>query len=157
LDILDIIRTRRSVRRFLDRPVPADFVEKILEAGRWAPSGLNNQPWRFAVVADSGIKEEISKLTRYSKIVLGANLLVPVFLDNAESYHRTKDAQAIGACLQNMQRLMPSVSVLSGWVKSSRATGRYGVSWAWEITWSSWPCWRWDILMKSRRTAAVKH
>jgi nitroreductase len=102
LDILDIIRTRRSVRRFLDRPVPADFVEKILEAGRWAPSGLNNQPWRFAVVADSGIKEEISKLTRYSKIVLGANLLVPVFLDNAESYHRTKDAQAIGACLQNM-------------------------------------------------------
>jgi nitroreductase len=100
--MLDIIRTRRSVRKFLDRPVAGDLVDKILEAGRWAPSGLNNQPWRFAVVTDGGIKEEISKLTRYSAIVRHANVLIPVFLNKADSYHRTKDAQAVGACLQNM-------------------------------------------------------
>jgi nitroreductase len=102
LDMLDIIKARRSVRRYLDRPVAGDLVDKILEAGRWAPSGLNNQPWRFAVVTDDAIKEEISKLTRYSSIVRHAKVLIPVFLDNADSYHRTKDAQAVGACLQNM-------------------------------------------------------
>lgn len=102
MDILEIIMTRRSVRRFLDRPVPEDLLQKILEAGRWAPSGLNNQPWRFAVVTAGEVKRQLSKLTRYSKIVEGAAVLIPVFLDNAESYNRTKDCQAAGALLQNM-------------------------------------------------------
>jgi nitroreductase len=116
LDILEIIKTRRSVRRFLDRPVPGDLVDRILEAGRWAPSGLNNQPWRFAVVTDVAMKEELSKLTRYSKIVREARVLVPVFLDNAESYHRTKDAQAVGACLQNMLLEAHSLGLGAVWL-----------------------------------------
>lgn len=124
MDILEIIKTRRSIRRFLDRTIPDDLVEKILEAGRWAPSGLNNQPWRFAVVADPGLKEGLSKLTRYSRIVQGAGVLIPVFLNNAESYHRIKDAQAIGACLQNMLLEAHSMGLGAVWlgeiIKSDR-------------------------------------
>lgn len=100
--MLEVIKARRSVRRFLDRPVPDDLVDRILEAGRWAPSGLNNQPWRFALVTDGTVKEKLSKLTRYSRIVLEARVLIPVFLDSEACYHRIKDAQAVGACLQNM-------------------------------------------------------
>jgi nitroreductase len=77
-------------------------VDRVLEAGRWAPSGLNNQPWKFAVATDGAIKEKLSQLTRYSNIVRDAKVLIPVFLNIGESYHRVKDAQAVGACLQNM-------------------------------------------------------
>lgn len=124
MDMLESIKTRRSVRRFLDRSIPDDLVEKVLEAGRWAPSGLNNQPWRFAVVTDPGLKEGLSKLTRYSKIVQGAAVMIPVFLNNAESYHRIKDAQAIGACLQNMLLEAHSLGLGAVWlgeiIKSDR-------------------------------------
>ena len=100
--MLDSIKARRSVRKFRSDQVPDDLIEKILEAGQWAPSGLNNQAWRFAVVTDRATIEKISGLTRYAKIVLAAQVLIPVFLDTAGSYHREKDIQSIGACLQNM-------------------------------------------------------
>ncbi len=48
--ILDIIKKRRSVRHFDGRKIPDECMEQILEAGRWAPSGANAQPWRFILV-----------------------------------------------------------------------------------------------------------
>jgi len=102
LDILDIIKTRHSIRKFKPDRIPDDLIEKVLEAGRWAPSGRNNQAWRFAIVTDMAIIAKISGLTHYAKIVRAAQALIPVFLDTAKSYHREKDIQSIGACLQNM-------------------------------------------------------
>jgi nitroreductase len=102
LDIIGLIKARRSIRKFKSGAVSEELVERILEAGRWAPSGLNNQPWRFAVVRDRERIKEISKLTHYHRVVLGAQVLIPVFIDTAKIYHREKDIQSIGACLQNM-------------------------------------------------------
>ncbi len=45
------LRTRRSVRRFLDDPVPESVIRQILETACWAPSAHNRQPWRFAVLS----------------------------------------------------------------------------------------------------------
>lgn len=50
--LLDVLRHRRAVRGYQDRPVEEEKVEKLLEAGRWAPSGANSQPWEFVVVTD---------------------------------------------------------------------------------------------------------
>lgn len=50
MDIFETIHTRRSIRRYLDKPVPRELIEKILDAARWAPSAHNRQPWRFAVI-----------------------------------------------------------------------------------------------------------
>ncbi len=102
MDILGTIKSRRSIRKFSNIPVPEDLVENVLDAGRWAPSGLNNQPWRFAVIRDRGINEMFSRLTHYSRIIKGSQVLIAVFLDNSVSYDRTKDVQAMGACIQNM-------------------------------------------------------
>ena len=102
MDILGTIKSRRSIRKFSNAPVPEDLVEKVLDAGRWAPSGLNNQPWRFAIIRDGTINDMFSRLTHYSRIIKGSQVLIAVFLDNSVSYDRTKDVQAVGACLQNM-------------------------------------------------------
>jgi len=101
-EVLKAIYERRSIRDF--RPVPVDEqqVMEIIRAGSWAPSGLNNQPWRFVVVKDSKTKEEIAGQTRYHSIIETAPVIIAVFLDRKAMYHELKDVQAIGACLQNM-------------------------------------------------------
>lgn len=50
MDVLDAMHSRASTRAFLDKPVPRETVGAILEAARFAPSGVNHQPWRVAVV-----------------------------------------------------------------------------------------------------------
>jgi len=116
VDILEIIRARRSIRKFRPEAVSSELIEKILEAGRWAPSGLNNQPWRFAVITSRTTISEISKLTHYAKIVNASQALIPVFLDTGKSYHREKDIQAIGACLQNMLLEAHSLGLGAVWL-----------------------------------------
>lgn len=100
--VLEAIFARRSIRQYTADSVSQQDVQTVLEAGRWAPSGLNNQPWRFAVVRDSNVKEEIAKQTRYRQIILNAPVIIIVFIDNDAGYDRVKDCQGIGACLQNM-------------------------------------------------------
>jgi len=52
MDLMDIIKGRRAVRRFEDKPIPEEALRKILEAAIWAPSGSNFQPWEFILVKD---------------------------------------------------------------------------------------------------------
>ncbi|MCL4476384.1 MAG: nitroreductase family protein [Nitrospirae bacterium] len=63
MDIFETIRTRRSVRRFMDKPVEEDKLQAILEAVRQAPSWANLQCWRFIVVKDPAVKEKISEIS----------------------------------------------------------------------------------------------
>lgn len=111
-----MIKTRRSVRKFKPDQIPDDLIEQILEAGRWAPSGQNNQPWRFAVIRNRERIKAISQLTRYRRIVLGAQVLIPVFIDTGTIYHREKDIQGIGACLQNMLLEIHSLGLGAVWL-----------------------------------------
>ncbi len=114
--ILKAIYERRSVRQFLDAPVSRDAVLEALKAACWAPSGLNNQPWRFAIVQDSANKEALAALTRYSATLKSAAVLVVVLLDREASYDHTKDCQAVGACLQNMLLAFHSMDLGAVWI-----------------------------------------
>jgi nitroreductase len=102
MDILEEIYSRRSVRDFTAEPVAREQVLEMLKAGSWAPSGLNNQPWRFVVVREREKRGELARLTRYSRILEEAPVAVAVFIDSTAMYHEVKDYQAMGACLQNM-------------------------------------------------------
>lgn len=55
----DVLRQRRSVRAFSDRPVPREVIEGLVRCAMTAPSGANKQPWRFVAVSDPAIKREI--------------------------------------------------------------------------------------------------
>jgi nitroreductase len=59
---LELIKARRSTRRFRPDPVPDEYIDRIVEAGRWAPSGFNQQPWEFVVVRDPRLKEGIVRI-----------------------------------------------------------------------------------------------
>lgn len=70
-DLAELIRTRRAVRKFEDRPVPDELVGEILEAARWAPSPANLQPARFIWVRDPAVKQRLQELARESKELSG--------------------------------------------------------------------------------------
>ena len=61
MDILDDIQKRRTIRRWNPKPVEKEKIEKVLEAGRRAPSWGNTQPWRFIVIQDKAKIEEIAQ------------------------------------------------------------------------------------------------
>ncbi|UCE19078.1 MAG: nitroreductase family protein [Gemmatimonadota bacterium] len=56
-----LIRDRRSIRSFLDKPVEREKILSCIEAARWAPSAENVQPWRFIVIDDPQLREEFGK------------------------------------------------------------------------------------------------
>ena len=102
MDILEIIKQRRSVREYT-KQVPCDEdIEKILDAGRWAPSGLNNQPWRLKIIKDTSQKDALSKYTKYADIIKSAAIVIVVCINASDSYNWDKDVMATGACIQNM-------------------------------------------------------
>src|ERR1044072_37591 len=57
--LYDIIRRRSSVRKLKPDPIPDGYIDKILEAGRWAMSGANSQPWEYIVVKDPKVKKDL--------------------------------------------------------------------------------------------------
>ena len=81
MEVLEAIRTRRSIRRFKKEPVPPELVEKLLEAGRWAPSSADSEPWEFIVVTDPEIKRRISRSLNIGPFLNEAPLAIAVVVD----------------------------------------------------------------------------
>ena len=61
VDLMDLMRQRRSLRRYRAEPVPNEYIEQILEAAIWAPSAHNRQPWRFALISKAATKERLAR------------------------------------------------------------------------------------------------
>ena len=61
MDFAELVRSRRSIRKVLDREVPDEALDQVLEALRWAPSGGNTQPWEVVVVRDAARKRQLAE------------------------------------------------------------------------------------------------
>ncbi|MBW1855238.1 MAG: nitroreductase family protein, partial [Deltaproteobacteria bacterium] len=62
--MLNLIKTRRSIRQFISQKIEDEKLNQIIEAGTWAPSGLNNQPWKIAIIKDPHTRNSLAPLTR---------------------------------------------------------------------------------------------
>jgi len=136
--VIEAILERRSVRKFTDVLVSGEDLSAILEAGRWAPSGLNNQPWRFAVIRDAHARGELSRLTHYGRILRSCALCVAVYYHVPSGYNRDKDILGIGACIQNMLLAAHSLGFGAVWLgeilnKKSAVNGILGLNDAYEL------------------------
>jgi nitroreductase len=80
MELDDSLTGRRSIRKFEDKSVPKAVIDKILEAGVWAPSGMNSQPWRFTVIEN---REVINKLSRRTKEIVAKNMPLSETLQSA--------------------------------------------------------------------------
>lgn len=134
-DIIDIIKSRRSIRKYLDRPIPKETIDKLIEAAKWAPSGMNAQPWGFIVVQDNLLIKELSdrsipyinklieenpKFAAYKKrmAVRDFNIFykapcVIIILGNVDAFSYQNDC-AMAA--QNLMLMASSIGLGSCWV-----------------------------------------
>jgi len=67
-EMLELIKRRQSDRGYLDREVEQEKLDRILEAGRLAPSACNSQPWKFIVVTEPGVKKEVARAATAKEI-----------------------------------------------------------------------------------------
>ncbi len=116
-DLMEIIRNRRTIRRFKPDPIADERIQMILEAGRWAPSFSNLQPWKFIVVKDATLKKSIDTATRESVLHWGINEAPVVILVCAD--RRVDPLHAIeagAAATQNMALMAKELGLGSGWI-----------------------------------------
>jgi len=102
MDLLEGLQTRRSIRTYTDQPVTREQLREIVRLGTMAPSGRNNQPWRFVTVQNKETLRKLSQFTSYSHIIGMTAACIVVFVDKTAMYHEVKDHQSMGACLQNL-------------------------------------------------------
>jgi nitroreductase len=76
MDVLDAVRTRKSVRKYLSKPVEKEKLTAILEAGRLAPSASNCQEWRFVVVSGDAAKRKLAEAANNQTFVGEAAVVV---------------------------------------------------------------------------------
>ncbi|MBC8316375.1 MAG: nitroreductase [Desulfobulbaceae bacterium] len=114
--VLEAIYSRRSIREYTEEKVSSADLEEIVKAGIWAPSGKNNQPWRFVIIQEDSIREKLSLTTVYTHIILGAPALIAVYLDTNAMYDEVKDHQAAGSCLQNMLLAAEALGLGAVWI-----------------------------------------
>ena len=95
-DVLDLLKSRRSIRKYKDQPVEEEKIQKCLEAARWAPSASNKQPWEFLIVTEKDVRKKLSEIHPYARFV-AESPVVFIPLTNPEihqKYHMSDTALA---------------------------------------------------------------
>jgi nitroreductase len=115
-EVLETIKNRRSVVRFESTGIEDDKIEAILEAGRWAPSWINKQPWNFIVIKDQNTRNQLSEIvpTTFVQGLKEAPLCIAVTVNASEDpYHFVEDG---AAAAQNMVLAAQSLGLNSSWI-----------------------------------------
>jgi len=81
MELIEGLRTRRSIRSYQEKDVPDDIIEELLDIARWAPSATNSQPWRFIIIKDKERKARLrgglrDAVVSFSKHILEAPVVI---------------------------------------------------------------------------------
>ncbi|MFW6376293.1 MAG: nitroreductase family protein [Thermoplasmatota archaeon] len=88
----DVIRKRRSVRKYTDKKVSDEEIFEILKAAFYSPSASNRRPWHFIVVRDDEKKSKLAKTHKWSSMVADASVIIIVCADEEEASRWIEDA-----------------------------------------------------------------
>jgi len=86
-----LIKTRRSVRKFQDKPVPEDLLLKVMELATWAPNGGNYQPWRFLIVTNKDLINQMGDAVRAKTELMSSWPEAKQFGETVERWRKTSD------------------------------------------------------------------
>jgi nitroreductase len=111
MDVFETVRTALAVRAYQDKPIPAEVVRKIVEAGWLTASSMNGQPWHFIVVENHEILKKLGELARTGPYIAQAPLAIIVAMEQSP-YAVSDGSRAI----QSMVLTAWSEGVGSNWV-----------------------------------------
>ena len=98
---MNSIFTRRSVRKFADKPVEPQKLEKLLRAAMQAPSATNQQPWEFLVITEKEKILKLEKFSKYAKMLKEAPAAIVMLQKTTVDYGQFAQ-QDMGACVENL-------------------------------------------------------
>jgi len=84
MDVFDAIKTRKSVRAYMDKPVENEILEMLFEAVRLAPSASNRQEWRFVAVRSAAARKELAMVAGSQKFVGEAPVVIAACAETDE-------------------------------------------------------------------------
>lgn len=123
METYECIRTRRSIRKYLEKPIPRDLIVQVLDAGRLAPSAGNLQNWKFILVIDEEKKEKIAEACIKQLWVAQAPLCIVIVAEPkaSERYYGTRgdrlySVQNCAAAVQNMLLMAHNIGLGACWV-----------------------------------------
>ena len=85
MEVNEAIRTKRAVRKFLEKPLPEDVARAILNAGRRSQSSKNNQDWQFIAITDKAILRELSTCGEWAGHLAGAAMAVAILTPDPDA------------------------------------------------------------------------
>ncbi len=96
MDTLELLKSRRSIRKYKSTPVEEDKIQKCLEAARWAPSASNKQPWEFMIVTNNKFRQKMAEVHPYAKFVSESPVVFIPLTDPTihSDYHQSDTALA---------------------------------------------------------------
>ena len=121
MEVLQAIKERRSIRQYSQEPVSEDQLTQILEAGRWAPSRGNSQPWKFIVLNDDQIRKELAEAIPSGKFLAQAPQGIAVVVDPKASKHPEQEG---AAAIQNILLAAHALGLGTCWISV------HGTDWA---------------------------
>ncbi|MFB3776238.1 MAG: nitroreductase family protein [Bryobacteraceae bacterium] len=86
MDAIEMLKTRRSVRAYQNRPVPRELIEDIVDCGRLAASANNVQPWEFVVVTEAAVRGRLAAVTDHGKFIAEAPVCIVVLCRDSKYY-----------------------------------------------------------------------
>ena len=115
MPLTDVIMSRRSIRKYKAREVGKDTIRRILEAGRYAPSAANKQPWHFILITDSEIKKLLSK-GKWNGFIKDSAFTIAGCAYEGNVFARRWSTVDTAIALQNMVIAAWSMGIGSCWV-----------------------------------------
>ncbi|MCC7175370.1 MAG: nitroreductase family protein [Bryobacterales bacterium] len=86
MDAIVALKTRRSVRSYLARPVPREIIEDVVDCGRLAASANNAQPWEFVAVTDGELRRKLANLADFGRFIADAPVCIVVLCRDSKYY-----------------------------------------------------------------------
>ena len=143
-DLLKLIKNRRTIRKYQNKPIPIKIINKIIEAGRWSSSIHGYQPWKLLIIKNKTLIENISKVLLNKSKKIGTSIKI-LFSSSAETIKRGRiiivvfntgefvkqakrfgksyrknakvaEISAISAAIQNMILVAESLEIGSCWL-----------------------------------------
>jgi nitroreductase len=126
-DVLEAVKGRRSIRAFKNQDIPAEIVEKLIDAAQWAPSAGNIQPWKFIIVRKPEIKRKLVEAALSQIFIEEAPIVIVVCANEERSSQgygvRGKTLYCIqdtAAAIQNIHLTAYSLGLGTCWVGAFR-------------------------------------
>jgi nitroreductase len=116
MTVLETILTRRSIRKYIQKPVPDGLLDKLLEAAMYAPTANNSQSWEFVVINDRGMLDTISMVHPYAKMLKYAPMAILVCGNKDIESNEAYLCQNCSAATQNIMLAAHALGLGSVWL-----------------------------------------